>query len=248
MNIDNLFSLDYFISHRGASAIAPENTFAAIRLAKSYGSTWVELDVRFSGDKELIVFHDSNLFRTTGMNSPVLNENYKDLKNYDVGEWFHKSFKGEKIPTLIEVINYCNNNSINLNIEIKTEKGLEFSIGSKVQETVSKLWSSKNNLLISSFDFKPLSKIVETQKVKKMILLEEFSKKKFVKYNLNSFHYFGLDFKKVDKKVITYLLDLRKKVLVYTVNDPLEAKLLKSWGVTSIFTDLPKNLILLDDG
>ncbi len=39
------------IGHRGAKAIAPENTLASIRAAKRVGATFVEVDVMLSKDK-----------------------------------------------------------------------------------------------------------------------------------------------------------------------------------------------------
>ena len=44
------------IGHRGAKAIAPENTLASIRAAKRVGATFVEVDVMLSKDKVLFCF------------------------------------------------------------------------------------------------------------------------------------------------------------------------------------------------
>lgn len=48
-------------AHRGASADAPENTVAAFALAKEQGADGIELDVRRSGDGDLVVHHDAAL-------------------------------------------------------------------------------------------------------------------------------------------------------------------------------------------
>ena len=47
------------VCHRGASALAPENSLAAFRLAMAYGVDYSELDVHLSGDRHLIVTHDA---------------------------------------------------------------------------------------------------------------------------------------------------------------------------------------------
>ena len=52
------------IAHRGASAYAPENTFAAFDLALAQGADALELDVRSTSDGRLVVLHDSRLLRT----------------------------------------------------------------------------------------------------------------------------------------------------------------------------------------
>ncbi len=52
------------IAHRGASAYAPEHTFAAYDLALEQGAQMLELDVRATADGELVVVHDATLLRT----------------------------------------------------------------------------------------------------------------------------------------------------------------------------------------
>ena len=52
-------------AHRGARALAPENTPAALRAAARAGARWVEIDVDVIGDGTVIVIHDSRLDRTT---------------------------------------------------------------------------------------------------------------------------------------------------------------------------------------
>jgi len=56
----------FAIAHRGASAEAPENTEAAVRLALRQGARAVECDVQLSRDGVPIVFHDANLRRLCG--------------------------------------------------------------------------------------------------------------------------------------------------------------------------------------
>ena len=52
------------VAHRGASAYAPENSFAAFDLALAQGADALELDVRSTSDGRLVVLHDSRLLRT----------------------------------------------------------------------------------------------------------------------------------------------------------------------------------------
>ncbi|HEX8105704.1 MAG TPA: glycerophosphodiester phosphodiesterase family protein, partial [Solirubrobacteraceae bacterium] len=54
------------VAHRGASAYAPEHTFAAYDLALSLGADALELDLRTTADGELVVLHDQTLARTAG--------------------------------------------------------------------------------------------------------------------------------------------------------------------------------------
>src|SRR5579862_7815521 len=49
------------LAHRGASAVAAENTVAAFAKARELGADGVELDVRRSADGVLVVHHDAAL-------------------------------------------------------------------------------------------------------------------------------------------------------------------------------------------
>jgi glycerophosphoryl diester phosphodiesterase len=54
------------VAHRGASAYAPENTFAAFDLALAQGADVLELDVRPAADGHLVLVHDPTLERIAG--------------------------------------------------------------------------------------------------------------------------------------------------------------------------------------
>ena len=53
------------IAHRGACAVAPENTIPAFRAALEQGASLLEMDLRFTKDQQIVVFHDANTSRTT---------------------------------------------------------------------------------------------------------------------------------------------------------------------------------------
>src|SRR5918998_1749948 len=53
------------MAHRGASALAPENTMEAFRLALEAGAGGLELDVHMTRDGHIVVIHDATVDRTT---------------------------------------------------------------------------------------------------------------------------------------------------------------------------------------
>jgi len=67
------------ISHRGGAAERPENTMSAYEHAVSVGSQMLELDVRLTKDKQVVVHHDENLLRLTGVNANLRSLNYAEL-------------------------------------------------------------------------------------------------------------------------------------------------------------------------
>ncbi len=87
----------YVIGHRGAGGISTENTLESIDAAKKNKVDAVEIDVRVTKDKKLIVFHDEGLLRMTGIPKQVDELTLKDFKKT-------KLVSGEKIPTLKEAL------------------------------------------------------------------------------------------------------------------------------------------------
>lgn len=106
-------------AHRGASKDYPENTMSAFAGAKELGADWIELDVHQTKDGEIIVMHDKNFKRTTGVDKNTWELTYDEVSQLDAGSYFGAEFKGERIPRLSEVIEFAKENNIRLNIELK---------------------------------------------------------------------------------------------------------------------------------
>lgn len=112
------------IAHRGASAQAPENTLAAFRLALQLGVDMIELDVRFTADREVAVIHDATLRRTTGVRGKASEWSLANLRSLDAGSWFAPGFRGQGIPSLEDVCRAVGRSSVGLLIEIKADGGV----------------------------------------------------------------------------------------------------------------------------
>jgi glycerophosphoryl diester phosphodiesterase len=91
------------VAHRGGSAVAPENTRAAISRALREGADAIEVDVLQSRDGHLVVHHDERLLRTAGIDRAVFDSDLAELRALDVGRWYGPEFAGERIMTLEEV-------------------------------------------------------------------------------------------------------------------------------------------------
>ena len=90
--------------HRGASALAPENTMASFRMAAAAGADYLELDVQLSLDGELMVFHDETLERTSDGHGRMDGMSAAELARLDAGAWFDARFAAERIPRVSEVL------------------------------------------------------------------------------------------------------------------------------------------------
>ncbi len=92
------------IAHRGFSAVAPENTLAALEAAVQAGVEALEFDVQTAACGTPVVFHDVMLGRTTNGVGPVRRRPLAQLKALDAGSWFDPKYAGERIPTLSEAL------------------------------------------------------------------------------------------------------------------------------------------------
>lgn len=115
MNASNFLT----IAHRGASAYAPENTYAAFDLALEMGARHIEFDVHSTVDGHAAVIHDDTLDRTTSGSGLVVEHSLAELEMLDVGLWFHVRFANERIPVFADVLERYAHRA-HLHVEIKT--------------------------------------------------------------------------------------------------------------------------------
>lgn len=111
-------------AHRGASAYAPENTFAAFYLGWQMGANGIETDVQRTKDGVLVLFHDNDLMRIAGRPEAIHDLTYAELLQIDFGLPAGEKFKGERIPTLEEFLRHFGGKDLHFAIEIK-EHGVE---------------------------------------------------------------------------------------------------------------------------
>ena len=234
-------------AHRGASAIAPENTMAAFKKAVEAGATWIETDVDVLKDGTPILIHDSSLDRTTNRSGSYYDLTVSDLDGIDAGSWFSPEFAGERIPTLAQLVAFMNKTGLNANIEIKSnEAGAQMSL--QLVDAILKELEALDGpqVIISSFNH---------------VLLKIFKDKApqysvgalFVAENLwddwkSILELVGADYIHPDDSTLTRaqvqaFREAGYGVNVWTVNCPARANELFNWGVTGIFTDVAHQML-----
>ncbi len=107
-------------AHRGAKAVAPENTLPAFQKALDMGVDGIELDVQASADGQLVVIHDFTVDHTTNGRGKVAEMTFADLAKLDAGSHFGPEFAGTPIPTLDDVFDLVGDRC-QVNIEIKSQ-------------------------------------------------------------------------------------------------------------------------------
>jgi glycerophosphoryl diester phosphodiesterase len=111
------------LGHRGASAYAPENTFAAFELALQLGADGLETDVRVTADGVLVLLHDDTVGRTTNGDGRLDELTRAQLERLDAGSWFGPAFTGERVPPLGAFLGRYAERT-RLDLEVKDEAAL----------------------------------------------------------------------------------------------------------------------------
>ena len=115
------------VAHRGASALAPENTLAAFGRAVKDGAEGIEFDVRLAKNGVAVVFHDATLNRTGLRDGNISDYTSADLANVDIGSWFNKmapqslnsEYSLQRVSTLAETLDFLKDFKGLIYIELK---------------------------------------------------------------------------------------------------------------------------------
>jgi glycerophosphoryl diester phosphodiesterase len=224
-------------AHRGSSGYAPENTLSALRRAIDDGADFAEIDVQLTLDGTVVVIHDADLKRVTGVRKKISEISYEEIKTLDAGSWFSSEFRGEPIPTLKEMLALAKG-KIRLNVELKFH-GRDDQLVEKVLQIIQDQ-HVESQCLISSMNYKGVMRV----KTLNPDLITGF----IVVRRVGDLSRFGTDFLSLNKgiasrRVIASAKRWGKGIHVWTVNDPKEMAHFINLSVDSIITDIPKILI-----
>lgn len=229
------------IAHRGASAKAPENTLAAMKLAIDLAVDFIEIDVHLSQDHVPVLMHDSHINRTTNATKVLHVEDLSvhALKAFDAGSWFHPQFSTEKIPTLDEALALPRGDT-GLMLELKRGKADPTKLVEGVVKSLRKaaVDPTQGKVIIGSFSLEILQEMNKQApeftvigNVQDTHLLPTF-------HELN-LKYLALWYKLFIPSLVADLHARGTKVWTFTVDDPRVARVLASIGVDGIITNDP---------
>ena len=221
-------------AHRGDSVTAPENTLKAFESAIEHDADFIELDVQQTKDGVIVVMHDSNLKRTTGLNKNIWEVTYEEIKDLDAGSWFGAQFKGTKIPTLEETLEFCKD-EIMLNIELKPT-GYEVDFEKKVVDLVYEK-GYEEDCVIASMNYSSLSKVKEYAPDIKTLFVTAVAYGELT--NLESADAFSVEAYFATSSLVNRLHEQGKEVYAWTVNSEDSIQSMIDVGVDNIITDNP---------
>ena len=190
----------------------PENSMKAFQKAIDLNYS-IELDIQFTKDFVLVVFHDDNLKRMTGVNKNVCDLEYNEIKKLKLLD------TNERIPTLQEVLKLVKGKVL-LDIEIKTTKYVTRICNQFYDEI-----NNYSNFIVKSFNPKIVRKIKKDhpewdvgyliQKKYPTSFYNIFLPSKFM------IHYSKANFLAIDKKLLksSKFIKLKKKypLFIWTV-------------------------------
>ncbi|HEY6366573.1 MAG TPA: glycerophosphodiester phosphodiesterase family protein [Candidatus Binatia bacterium] len=147
------------IAHRGASGNFPENTRLAFEKAIEARADMIEIDCQTTSDGHVVVFHDERLNRTAGVSGTVKSKTLQQLKKLDVGQWKKRSFRGQRVLTLEEVLEIIAG-KVDLCLDIKQYNASQPGMEIKLLFIVSH-YDYLDQTIFSSFDYPCLERIRE---------------------------------------------------------------------------------------
>ncbi|BBD92242.1 glycerophosphodiester phosphodiesterase [Staphylococcus caprae] len=236
------------VAHRGLSEDYPENTLIAYKHALMLHIDMLEIDVHYTKDKQLVVIHDDTIDRTSNGKGKVIDYTLDELREFDFGAYRGDKFKGERIPTLDEVLDLVDHFSKKLLLEIKKPSqypGIEEMIVEKLKER----GMPKHKVILQSFDFDCVKKLAEMNLEFELGVL--LSKKQYW-YKLPNFKeiakvadYANPNYALVTKRFMKHAHEEMLKVLPYTVNESKAVKKLIDVEVDGVISDIPEDIFKL---
>ncbi|PDT17675.1 glycerophosphoryl diester phosphodiesterase [Rhizobium sp. J15] len=228
-------------AHRGASAVAPENTIAAFRAAAEQGAEWVELDVALLGDGTAVVIHDASVDRCSSSKGNLGDLTRSDLDKIDAGAWFAPRFKGEPLPMLAQAVSALGELGLNANVEIKQHphhKSLDQLV--KTVDDHLRARAAQTEIMISSFDAAALKRMHEINPSYELAMLwskvPDDWREVLRSIPAKTVH---LGYKSLSIGFLEEAVRHGIKVRAWTSNDPVELASFWHAGLTGVITDDP---------
>lgn len=252
------------IAHRGASAIAPENTLLAFRFAIEAGAEMIETDAHLTRDGEVVLIHDADLRRTTNCGGSVANLRASELSVCDTGYWFRP--RGERrhpfrglglvVPRLTDLIELINSlgPALVINVEIKNlPDEIDYDPTNRVADELVKVLRAigrEDSVLVSSFNPDAIDRVKELAPSIRTAYVSgpRADLHAMIAYararGHDALHPYHASLGTGDgaRRLVDVIHGARLEVNVWTVNDPQRMRELVAAGVDGIITDDPRQL------
>ncbi|TMC71931.1 MAG: hypothetical protein E6J13_06120 [Chloroflexi bacterium] len=220
------------VGHRGASALAPENTLRAVEIAIEFGLDLVEVDVYLSRDGELVAIHDEDLKRLARRPESVAELTAAELARVDLGQ-------GQGIPRLRDVIALARGR-LGVYVELKGAR-----TGGALGRLVSSGAAEGVELISGSFEPALVRELRETAPdIPRSVLFARTPTSKMVEVCAAvGARYAHPCFRPLDATIVDALHRAGLLVMAPHTNDPREAHVFAEMGIDVLATDDPRVLV-----
>ncbi len=246
-----------FFAHRGGSALAPENTLPAYERGLALGADALEMDIHYTRDGEIVVFHDDTLERVTDGSGPISALTLDEIRRLDAGYRFTPDGgatypwrgKGVTVPTLADVFERFPDVRINIEIKVGDEQGdRRFA-----RLLLDRGWADR--AMVGSFDDRTLARFRAVSEGRVATSASASEARAFLLHVLfratrrlrPSYH--ALQVPEVHRGIrvvsptsIRLARELGLDTHVWTVDSGSDMERLLDWGVDGLMTDRPDTL------
>lgn len=232
------------LGHRGFKGKYPENTLMSFKAALDAGADGIELDIHYSKDKKIMVFHDFNLEALTGARGNIYDYHSDELRALKIG----KNGLFDSLPSLEDVLKLVEsygNKNLCINVELKAGSALYPEIEKETIDLCAK-YLAMDQYIFSSFDHESLATLkgidpsLKTGVLTQCVLYKSWDYLKSLSADYYHPHYLTLM-----PDHLKALLMHQVKINTYTVNDPNLARSLFNAHIHSIITDNVSDMINL---
>lgn len=230
------------IGHRGARGEAPENTLGGFQYIHDLGIRAVEFDVRQLKDHELIIMHDDNMLRTTGIDQALYPLNSTQLDTYNQAHiWL--DWKKQSTPTLLQALQIMQDFE-HLEVEVKAVE-TQAEAERLTHHLTQQLRGFERTTVITSFDLKILQALQDQHSTfKRGLLIEDdiqhLAIEQALKYDCCQIGWMN---QLATDDLLKATQQANLAISVWTVNDIERAKHLRDCGIDGLITDFPKMML-----
>lgn len=226
------------IAHRGGGTLAPENTLAAMRCGLAHGFRAVEFDVMLSADDIPVLMHDPVFGRTIAGSGSVPGSTAQVLAALDAGSWFDRRYAGEGVPTFRQVIDFCKENHIWMNVEIKPAPGFAAQTGRAAAALLKECVGDGPMPLFSSFSAEALqaAKEVAPEIPRGLLASTVPDDLPTIMRELDAMA-LHTNHKHLTREQAQAVKAQGFGLFCYTVDEPTRAREILAWGVDAFCTD-----------
>ena len=255
---DRPLSTPLIIGHRGAAAVAPENTLISFERAFADGADGIEFDVRLAADGVPVVIHDATLRRTALKRGRIAHLSSTELVELDAGTWFnlrypskaHPLYAQARIPTLADVFARFKNGEALLYVEMKCGAKDRVPLSVEVVRLI-RAHEVASRVCVESFDLAAIAEVKRLDaKLRTAALFDRrlsrpapSARKMIEQAVLCGAEELALHHSLATRRTVREAARRGLETIIWTADNPAWVRRARSRGVRAIITNDPAGLI-----